>query len=271
DENAIAIPKLRLVQGFIVARRILRAHLQGKHDGSIQVVLRATAVILLMDPEYLTAANTRKRLLQRRIHDKDDVMTYLKNEKYLVDSLLTSRLHRHTKSPTLWSHRRWLMEQFKIQGLDVKVEDDLKRVVMVSGERHPRNYYAWCHARYLISTVSPESQTHVETMSKAITAVKKWSFGHHDDISGWQFLTFLLEKHQAETQPTFCATLQLAESFRWRNESVWYFLRYTVAASTRLTDHDREEFTRVRTTLWETAAEGSQERHTLEVAQRWLP
>ncbi|KPM45753.1 hypothetical protein AK830_g744 [Neonectria ditissima] len=271
DGNAVAIPKLRLVQGFIVARKILRAYIQGKHDGSIETVLRATAVILLMDPEYLTAANIRKRLLQMRIHDKDDVITHIKNEKYFVDTLLTSRLHRHTKSPTLWSHRRWLMEQFQTQGVDVTVEDDIKRVVTVSGERHPRNYYAWCHARYLISTLSAESTGHAETMLTVITVVKKWSFAHHDDISGWQFLMFLLERHQTETQPTFRETLQLAKSFRWRNESVWYFLRYTVAASKHLTDHDREEFTRVRMTLWETAAEDSQERRTLEVAGQWLP
>ncbi|KAH7149866.1 hypothetical protein B0J13DRAFT_620215 [Dactylonectria estremocensis] len=270
DGNAIAIPKLRLVQAFIVARQILIAHAEGNHGGSTDEILRATAVILMMDPEYLTAANTRKRLLQRKLHDGDDTSTSLKTEKHFVDSLLTSRLHRHTKSPTLWNHRRWLMDQFTRQGLDVTAEDDIKKVITVSGERHPRNYYAWCHARYLINAVITQSPECEESLSRTITVVKEWSFGHHNDISGWQFLLFLLQKQQQETQPVFRKTLQLAESFKWRNESVWYFLRYLFAASDRLADEDRDEFTRVRTALWETAAEDSQERRMLDAVQEWL-
>ncbi|KAF7537266.1 hypothetical protein G7Z17_g12880 [Cylindrodendrum hubeiense] len=270
DHNAIAVPKLRLVQAFIVARQIIIAYLQGKKDGSDDVILRATAVILLMDPEYLTAANIRKRLLQNKMHNGDDVTTSLKSEKHLVDSLLTSRLHRHTKSPTLWSHRRWLMDQFKTQGLGITAEEDIKKIITVSGERHPRNYYAWCHARYLANALLTEYPAQEEGLSRTIAVVKQWSFAHHDDISGWQFLMFLLQKHQMDTQPTFTKTLQLAESFKWRNESVWYFLRYIFAASTCLTDDDREEFTRIRTALWETAAEDSQDRHTLDAVQTWL-
>ncbi|KAH7160700.1 hypothetical protein EDB81DRAFT_323480 [Dactylonectria macrodidyma] len=270
DGNAIAIPKLRLVQAFIIARQILMAYIQGKYDGPTDEMLRATAVILMMDPEYLTAANTRKRLLQRKLRDGNDVSTSLKTEKHFVDSLLTSRLHRHTKSPTLWNHRRWLMDQFKRQGLDITVEDDIKNIITVSGERHPRNYYAWCHARYLINAVMTQSPGYEEALLRTITVIKEWSFGHHGDISGWQFLLFLLQKHQEETQPVFRKTLQLAESFKWRNESVWYFLRYLFAGSDRLADEDREEFRRVRTALWETAAEDSQERRTLEAVQEWL-
>lgn len=269
DGNAIAVPKLRLVQAFIVARQIFLAHVQGKRSGSDDVILGATAVILLMDPEYLTAANVRKRLVQKKMQDGDDATTSLKNEKHLVDSLLTSRLHRHTKSPTLWNHRRWLMDQFKTEGVEVTAEDDIKTIITTSGERHHRNYYAWCHARYLTNTFIVPSLAHEQALSRTITTIKQWSFGHHDDISGWQFLLFLLQKQQTETQPTFHKTLQLAESFKWRNESVWYFLRYVVA-STHLTDDDREEFTRVRTVLWETAAKDSQERHTLEAVQTWL-
>ncbi|KAH6897428.1 hypothetical protein B0T10DRAFT_186123 [Thelonectria olida] len=268
DDNALAVPKMRLVQAFIVARQILMSHVKGKVNDSYAVLTKTTAVILLMDPEFLTAANTRKRLLQERLRH-NDATSSLKDEKHFIDSLLTSRLHRHTKSPTLWNHRRWLMDQFRTQGLDIAVEDDIRNIIAVAGERHPRNYYAWCHARYLVNTILDSSQNCEKTLSGVINIVKKWSFSHHDDISGWQFLLLLLVKHPSETSGTIRETLHLVEPFKWRNESVWYFLRYAVA-SPHATHQDRDEVSRIRTMLWETATEESQERHTLEAAERWI-
>lgn len=268
DDNAIAIPKLRLVQAFIVARKIFIAYLRGVYIGSVEDVLRATAVILLMDPEYLTAANTRKRILKKSMTNKEDIKAALRREKHLVDSLLTSRLHRHTKSPNLWSHRRWLMEQFRAQGVDADAADDLRAVIMVSGERHPRNYYAWCHARYTINTTVLSTPESGASLSRIIADTKKWAFSHHDDISGWQFLLFLLDKQPDEASAVVQETLQLTRSFKWRNESVWYFLRYIVAPMTQ-EDELRAEFARLRESLWESAGEESWERRTLEDAERW--
>ena len=267
DGRFIAIPKLRLVQAFVVARQILLQHLRGDGHWLEEDIVRATAVMLLMDPEHLTAANTRKRLLDDVLVSKQDPEERLKKEKHLVDSLLTSRLHRHTKSPNLWNHRRWLMEQFREKEIPVDVEGDLKAVIMVSGERHPRNYYAWCHARYLTSTLTTESRQSGETISRMVAETKKWAFAHHDDISGWQFLIFLLRKRREEIAATVYETLQLAESFKWRNESVWYFLRYVI---TLVPPEDKgwERFRRVGKML-QLSAEGSQEGKILEEAQIW--
>ncbi|KAF5532303.1 prenyltransferase [Fusarium mexicanum] len=267
DENAVAIPKLRLVQAFIVAQKLLKQFQADSQLVSLEDVSRSTAVILLMDPEHLTAANTRKRLI-RDSWREEDLQDRLHLEKHLVDSLLTSRLHRHTKSPTLWNHRRWLMEQYRLHNIEVPVEDDLTRTIMISGERHPRNYYAWCHARYLVNTFVLSSSSSQEKISCMIIATQKWCFAHHNDISGWQFLLFLLDKQPAETSPVFRETLKLAASFKWRNESVWYFLRLVTARG--VTDSDEEGFESLRKTLWETASEGSIEKKTLERAEKWL-
>ncbi|KAL5605605.1 hypothetical protein FOVSG1_005752 [Fusarium oxysporum f. sp. vasinfectum] len=267
DDNAVAIPKLRLVQAFIVAQRLLKQSQADSQRVSSEDISRSTAVILLMDPEHLTAANTRKRLIRDKLREQD-LQDRLHLEKHLIDSLLTSRLHRHTKSPTLWNHRRWLIQQFRVYNINVPAENDLTRTIMVSGERHPRNYYAWCHARYLINAFILPLSSSQEGISRMIIATQKWCFAHHNDISGWQFLLFLLDKQPAETSPVFRETLKLAASFKWRNESVWYFLRLVAAGGVANTD--KEEFEGLRKTLWETASEDSIEKKTLERAEQWL-
>ncbi|CAF3516273.1 hypothetical protein SNK03_007241 [Fusarium graminearum] len=267
DENAVAIPKLRIVQAFIVAQKLHKKFLAKDQNVSIDQVLRSTAVMLLMDPEHLTAANTRKRLITSKLKGKS-VEDVLRSEKHLLDSLLTSRLHRHTKSPTLWNHRRWLMEQYRLHGQGVPVEDDILRIIMVSGERHPRNYYAWCHARYLTSAFILQSSKAKDALSRIISSTQKWCFSHHNDISGWQFLIFLLHKHPSETSLVFRETLKLASSFKWRNESVWYFLRYIAAWGG--TTADMMEFENVRRVLLESAAEDETGKRILERAQQWL-
>ncbi|KAF5647503.1 hypothetical protein F25303_5176 [Fusarium sp. NRRL 25303] len=267
DENAVAIPKLRLVQAFIVAQKLLKQFQADNQRVSSGDISRSTAVILLMDPEHLTAANTRKRLIRDKWREEDP-QDRLHLEKHLIDSLLTSRLHRHTKSPTLWNHRRWLMEQYRLHNIEVTAEDGLTRTIMISGERHPRNYYAWCHARYLVNTFILSSSSSQEEISHIIIATQKWCFAHHNDISGWQFLLFLLDKQPAETSPVFRETLKLAASFKWRNESVWYFLRLVTARG--VTSSDKDEFESLRKTLWETTSEESIEKKTLERAEQWL-
>lgn len=266
DDNAVAIPKLRLVQAFMVAQKLLKQSQADSQRVSSDDISRSTAVILLMDPEHLTAANTRKRLIRDKLREQD-LQDRLHLEKHLIDSLLTSRLHRHTKSPTLWNHRRWLIQQFRVYNINVPAENDLTRTIMVSGERHPRNYYAWCHARYLINAFILPLSSSQEGISRMIIATQKWCFAHHNDISGWQFLLFLLDKQPAETSPVFRETLKLAASFKWRNESVWYFLRLVAARGVANTD--KEEFESLRKTLWETASEDSIEKKTLERAEQW--
>ncbi|KAJ4127181.1 hypothetical protein NW768_008808 [Fusarium equiseti] len=269
DENAVAIPKLRIVQAFIVAHKLHEQFVADNGNVLRNDILRSTAVMLLMDPEHLTAANTRKRLVMTKLKDKD-VLDILRSEKHLLDSLLTSRLHRHTKSPTLWNHRRWLMEQYRLQGIEVPVEDDISKIIMVSGERHPRNYYAWCHARYLINAfILPSLKAgEAEALSRMIGSTQKWCFAHHNDISGWQFLIFLLDKRPSEISAAFRETLKFACSFKWRNESVWYFLRYIVAWG--VSTADMEEFGNVRRALLDTASEDESGKRTLERATQWL-
>jgi hypothetical protein len=56
DGNNIAVSKAKLVQAFLVARRILFSYVQNCPDDKISEFQDATAVILLMDPEHLTVS-----------------------------------------------------------------------------------------------------------------------------------------------------------------------------------------------------------------------
>jgi hypothetical protein len=249
DGCAVGISKLGLVQAFLVARKRLKDHIDGAEPRTDDEIFGATAVILLLDPEYLTAANSRKRLIQGQISSYGDAHSRLEKEKRLVDSLLTSRLHRHTKSPTLWSHRRWLLAMFVSFGLPVDALGDIKYVVSVAGERHPRNYYAWCHARFLISLDRSFNGREM------LAAVQSWCFQHHTDISGWAFLYFLLSAESSlgpgAASSTFTDVLDLVSSLHLGNESVWVFLR-TLAASGLVGDEQYTQLFSVQKAVLET-------------------
>ncbi|KAH6848331.1 hypothetical protein B0I37DRAFT_161760 [Chaetomium sp. MPI-CAGE-AT-0009] len=249
DGFAVGISKLGLVQAFMVARQILREHIDGTKPQTADEVLATTALILLFDPEYLTAANWRKRVIQAEISSSGAARSSLEKERRFLDSLLTSRLHRHTKSPTLWSHRRWLITTLMSVDMPVDILGDLRDVVFVAGERHPRNYYAWCHARFLAGLRRDNPR-------ETLAAVQNWCFQHHTDISGWSFLSFLLN---AENSPdaesgrsTFTEVLNLANSLRLANESVWVFLR-TLAASRLVGDEQYSQFLAVQAAVLETS------------------
>ncbi|KAF4818436.1 Protein prenyltransferase alpha subunit repeat-containing protein 1 [Colletotrichum siamense] len=270
DDNAVAVPKLRLVQAFVVARQILQNHLADGTVGAEKLRL-ATGALLLMDPEHLTAANTRKRLLWSEMSAGGDVRSALMQEKWFVDSLLTSRLHRHTKSPTLWNHRRWLLERFRELGLPVAIQQDVEAVIMIAGERHPRNYYAWGHARWLTKTF--ETAFSSEDIFPLIQSVKRWSFRHHTDISGWSFLAHLLGESRSNFDnqvfsSVFKETLDLAESLRWENESVWWFLR-TTASNTAMGQAGLEQFVNVQEKLSAAAPVDSTGFRVLSAARKW--
>ncbi|KAK4228974.1 hypothetical protein QBC38DRAFT_133208 [Podospora fimiseda] len=254
DDNAVGISKLGLVQAFIVARQRLRDHIDKTHPWSDDDLFAATAVILLLDPEYLTAANTRKRLIQKHLRNPDQLRLVLKKEKQFLDTFLTSILHRHTKSPTLWNHRRWLLGVFKSCDLPIDVVADIRDIVCVAGERHSRNYYAWCHARFLMSLGNDVNG------QELLNTIKTWCFRHHTDISGWSFLCFLLSASNVAdpgaVDSVSAQVLEIVSSLRLVNESVWVFLR-TLAASGLICDEQYSRFQNVQRHLMEVSTNSS--------------
>lgn len=217
DDRFIGITKKALVQAYIAARRIFFEKLVRMDDHDFLSATRGyhhndnddvpteqgddfsimTEIILLFDCEHLTACNWRKRwlnvLIQRNAvrsestksfssdTDVDDdhrpLLKLLGRERSLMTTYLCSPLHRHTKSPTLWQHRLWVMTQlmrFKFRQprrdptVDEKRTDEANipaedvqslilaelAVVLRAGEQHPKNYYAFSYMRQLHSAAS---------------------------------------------------------------------------------------------------------------------
>ncbi|KAJ8059994.1 hypothetical protein OCU04_011606 [Sclerotinia nivalis] len=272
-ENSVGIPKTKLIQAFVVARQVFFKFKDLGPEHS-QEIRDATSVILLTDPEHLTACNARKRLLQNiRSPSSSELEKVLGRELYFIDSLLTSHLNRHTKSPTLWSHRRWLLEFRQSMHLPLDVPRDLESIVMVAAERHPRNYYAWSHMRWLMNSLEGGIQT--STYLAIIDNVKKWCLKHPGDTSGWSFLLFCI------SSPTYMNTsgwvvqksliseevLGMAISLRWKEESLWVFLR-TLVASGDITEKWRSAFLKTLEDL-KISLEDPRGRRIVQSAHEW--
>lgn len=217
--------------------------------------MHVTNIMLLFDPEHITAANYRKRYLLHlgQEHDQDAV----KQELWYLNSILTSPLHRQSKSPTLWHHRYWLFENFllpvhspketKYQALLETILSEVQAICK-AGERHPNNYYAWEYGHKLIQIVqklpvAAETNPTDELLARCTRTVQDWCLRHPADTSGWSFLLFLLEQpEQVEHTKVDVVTkvLGLTLDFRWQQEGLWVFLR-TVLASNLLPEEARTD------------------------------
>ena len=278
DGNSIAIPKLKLVQAFVFARQLFFKCLKDLKEDTLQDILNTSAVILLLDPEHITAANARKRVIQEyEKGTKAALEIALGRELLATDSFLTSRLHRHTKSPTLWGHRRWLLENFKSINFAHNIQRDLDTVVLVAAERHPRNYYAWLHMRWVLQNFQHSDSSGYaiySQASKTISVVKDWCLRHPVDTSGWSFLLFCLftlepSNRLIEINSPICKeVLGLAASFQWTHESVWVFLR-TLVATREIEEEQRVSFFKRIEANISSLPEDSKARATLRAAKSW--
>ncbi|EEH48468.2 uncharacterized protein PADG_04548 [Paracoccidioides brasiliensis Pb18] len=165
-------------------------------DFSSQTLLLQTEILLLVDSEHLTACNWRKRRLcalkeaQSQCTPNstsnpsiNQYLSVLHTEISFTTTILRSPLHRHTKSPVLWYHRKWTITQlfnicpdnpisvfagshhlphYDADGGVAKLEFPPSidvaaavnqilnyeiSVVLQAGTHHPKNYYAFSYLR----------------------------------------------------------------------------------------------------------------------------
>ncbi|PYH97580.1 hypothetical protein BO71DRAFT_346702, partial [Aspergillus ellipticus CBS 707.79] len=281
DGNSIGVAKKHLVQAFVTARRIFFGasnELSSPHDrasddhehktppSGSQVgkhrdsILNSTEIILLFDCEHLTACNWRKRhlaaLIQRHesTHanhvSSETLIRELEAELSLMTTYLCSPLHRHTKSPTLWGHRLWVLTRlFRVRerGLAqrtvkggqgnialLELTQEVLRselpAVLLSGQRHPKNYYAFTYIRQLLDYLSGIGGEAGDT-ERASTLLARlivnptldWCLAHPSDISGWSFTVYLLELVREEEIRTDSIerVVRFALDVGWEGESLW--------------------------------------------------
>ena len=164
----------------------------------------------------------------------------MKRELIFLDSVLTSPLHRQSKSPTLWYHRYWLISTFlrQICSEEDFSEDFLKHeisIVFRSAERHQHNYYAWQYARRLISllfpAISKDNITECRVTDNLLDETSAWCIQHPSDTSGWSFLFFLMQRSKQNHKPIILIMQKaaaFASSYRWRKEALLHFLSTTL-------------------------------------------
>jgi hypothetical protein len=255
----LAIPKKSLIRAFVIAREILHAVLHSIQAGEVQrytdeQLLGATKVLLLHDPEHLTAANWRKRYIVSVADRGPDVtaeggFALLRNiiaqEFAFMDSLLMSPLNKHSKSPTLWFHRYWLLKihggvlspslRSLGEGQPVAIEETRASlrseigVVLKAADTHKSNYHAFLYARRVLGLVLVKDMA----IDDLVKRVQRWAFVHPRDISGWTFLAFLLEWniHNCSTEAARLLAVEVrkealafVEDLSWSGLSVNAFL-----------------------------------------------
>jgi protein prenyltransferase alpha subunit repeat containing protein 1 len=245
EGDGIGIPKRSLRKAYLVAREKFFNELGSGVYPDPTVILPASTILLLYEPEHLTAANARKRVLEGVENDSPRELGYLvRQELWFLNSLFQSHLNRHTKSPTLWAHRRWLMRRFpKHAPLNTDKSMEIN-VVTTAARIHPKNYYAWDYLRWwtnrypqlLKSTnasvsVAPPSGLKMLTSELPLPDfVQDWCLMNPSDTSGWSFLLFTLIQSTYEatsnaSQQIAMKVLDRAVLFKMRNESLWFFLR----------------------------------------------
>ncbi|KAL5120099.1 hypothetical protein ACEQ8H_001924 [Pleosporales sp. CAS-2024a] len=247
--RSLGIPNKIFALAFVEARKIFFESAKNEDDPT--PALQATRVMLLYEPEHLTAANFRKRWLISLKADTETDSTSgaqtiyrkaLKHEYCFLDTVLTSPLHRQSKSPTLWHHRLWLFELFRPSILELVPEEvradfwraELKSVCK-SGEKHAHNFYAWQYARRIVERIDGMDAT-----IEVAQTVKTWCCQHPSDTSGWSCLLYLLPKVQPLARRTVVVreVLNYALKLQLQHESLWVFIRTIVAHETLKENRD---------------------------------
>lgn len=254
DGANLGIPKKTLVLAFVHARHLFFSHKNSDLLPERQKAHDATRIMLLFDPEHLTAANFRKRnfgiscatgtaanddheqqfRLQGQLKD-EAFIDALWDELGFMNSILKSPLHRQSKSPTLWSHRAWWLERainvLPQAGYDMsRLFREEVEAVMKAGERHPKNYYAWLYARRVVGMgkAALGGNGWHAFLGQTADTVAAWCKAHPSDISGFSFLVWLLGRLDGEEGVGKRIAEDLfgyAMDMRLANESLWTFLR----------------------------------------------
>lgn len=239
DGCSVGITKKVLVGAFVAARRVFFEK-QSSTSTEKEIyedanVLRASEIILLFAAEHATACNWRKRRLIRMFEARnDDILETLDKELTLTASYLCSPLHRHTKSPTLWQHRLWVLRRLlntwelgeTPEAAQSLLQSELS-IVLRSGELHPRNYYAFSYMRQLHTLFSKTGLEAEDITISLLERTVSWCQANTRDISGWAFMLYLLEAIPdcRDVQARVVnAVVRFALDIGWTGESLWTFV-----------------------------------------------
>ncbi|XP_067263423.1 protein prenyltransferase alpha subunit repeat-containing protein 1 [Chanodichthys erythropterus] len=168
-----------------------------------EALVDITCTLLLLNPDFTTAWNVRKELLQCGV---------LNPEKDLYLGKLA--LSKHPKSPETWIHRRWvlqrLQEECSSSGQELKdqaeprgdalrrrqcerlqrVLQEEMRVCTDAAGRYPSNYNAWSHRIWVLQNMA---KGNLKVLHDELSSTRLWVSMHVSDHSGFHYRQHLLK------------------------------------------------------------------------------
>ncbi|XP_044052162.1 protein prenyltransferase alpha subunit repeat-containing protein 1 [Siniperca chuatsi] len=188
---------------------------QRKHWLDREALVDITCTLLLLNPDFTTAWNVRKELLQCGVLNPD-------KDLYLGKLALT----KFPKSPETWIHRRWVLQQilrqFSAVGRSRKQQQgeaelaDAERSQQLSDHlartlhqemkvcsdaacRYPSNYNAWSHRIWVLQHMA---MGNIKVFHDELSSMRLWVSMHVSDHSGFHYRQFLLKELITELSQT---------------------------------------------------------------------
>uniref|UniRef100_A0A1A8KL55 Protein prenyltransferase alpha subunit repeat containing 1 n=1 Tax=Nothobranchius kuhntae TaxID=321403 RepID=A0A1A8KL55_NOTKU len=182
---------------------------QRKHWLDREALVDITCTLLLLNPDFTTAWNVRKELLQ---------CGALSPERDLYLGKLT--LTKFPKSPETWIHRRWVLQQIlnrfpavghhkillhreaEVEVADAEItqhaNDHLAQIILQemmvcadAASRYPSNYNAWSHRIWVLRHMA---QGNSKVFHDELSSLRLWVSMHVSDHSGFHYRQFLLKE-----------------------------------------------------------------------------
>ncbi|XP_033974297.1 protein prenyltransferase alpha subunit repeat-containing protein 1 isoform X2 [Trematomus bernacchii] len=198
---------------------------QRKHWLEREALADITCTLLLLNPDFTTAWNVRKELLQCGVLNPE-------KDLYLGQLALT----KFPKSPETWIHRRWVLQQIlgqcsaadrskkpqqgeaergdaergdaergdaeRSQQLARTLHQEMK-VCSDAACRYPSNYNAWSHRIWVLQHMG---QGNVKVLHDELSSMRLWVSMHVSDHSGFHYRQFLLKALITELSQTPAST-----------------------------------------------------------------
>ncbi|XP_071337844.1 protein prenyltransferase alpha subunit repeat-containing protein 1 [Trachinotus anak] len=196
---------------------------QRKHWLDREALVDITCTLLLLNPDFTTAWNVRKELLQCGVLNPE-------KDLYLGKLALT----KFPKSPETWIHRRWVLQQILRQasavgrsrkqqqqgeveeadeGRSQQLSNHLARMLHQEMKvcsdaacRYPSNYNAWSHRIWVLQHMA---KGNVKVFHDELSSMRLWVSMHVSDHSGFHYRQFLLKELITELcqtpGPTTCS------------------------------------------------------------------
>ncbi|XP_073526271.1 protein prenyltransferase alpha subunit repeat-containing protein 1 [Phyllobates terribilis] len=159
-------------------------------------LIDVTCTLLLLNPDFTTAWNVRKELIQSgAVNPEKDL--------HLGKLALT----KFPKSPETWIHRRWVLQHLlqehippslvkkeasspllteQLQGI---VREEMNVCCEAAG-RYPSNYNSWSHRIWVLQHLG---KLNVKLLVDELSSTKHWVSTHVSDHSGFHYRQFLLK------------------------------------------------------------------------------